>query len=78
MEHENVKIDEGVNKDVEKSVEDEELCIRKVGKPWGTVTLPTELKNNKKVVFLKEVSSGRIYVRGGNSGDKENSGSGAV
>ena len=78
MEHENVKIDEGVNEDEGKSIEDEELCIRKVGRQWGTVTLPTELKDNKKVVFLKEISSGRIYVRGGNSGDKENSGGESV
>ena len=44
--------------------EDELLCIRKVGKTWGTVTLPDELKDNNRVVFEKEIDSGRIYVRG--------------
>lgn len=44
--------------------ENEPLCIRKVGKQWGTVTLPDELKDRKRVVFEKELSTGRIYVRG--------------
>ncbi|MCK5317186.1 MAG: hypothetical protein KAJ55_04695 [Anaerolineales bacterium] len=44
--------------------EDELLCIRKVGKRWGTVTLPDDLKDYKRVVFERDLASGRTYVRG--------------
>ena len=44
--------------------EDELLCVRKVGGQWGTVTLPDALKKYTRVVFEKELASGKIYVRG--------------
>ena len=49
--------------------ENELLNIRLVGKRWGTVTLPDPLKSYERVVFERERSSGRIYVRGINNGE---------
>ena len=49
--------------------ENELLCVRKVGERWGTVTLPKELQDSETIVFEKEVSSGRIYVRENKSGN---------
>ena len=51
--------------------ENELLNIRLVGKRWGTVTLPDVLKGYERVVFEKERSSGKIYVRGIKNVDDE-------